>query len=123
MLYAPACLFCTRPELAIPVEPRTLPKLSPSTQLVALLGQAAEFRELMLTNRGRSLAQLAGEKKLGAKYFARILRLNYLAPDIQAAIIDGTQPPDLTSAKLVFSVLPLDWEQQRRLFGFPSPIP
>jgi len=60
---------------------------------------------------------------MGSKYFARLFRLNYLAPDIQAGIMDGSHPADLTASKLVFSSLPLDWEQQRRLFGFPSPIP
>jgi hypothetical protein len=51
------------------------------------------------------------------------MRLNYLAPDIQAAIVDGVQPPDLTRVKLLSGALPLDWEQQRRFLGFPSPIP
>jgi hypothetical protein len=123
MLYAPACLICTRPEYAIPVGPRTSRALAPNNQLIAVLSEAAELREFMLANRGCSLAELARKKKLGAKHFARLLRLNYLAPDIQAGIMDGSQPPDLTSAKLVFSSLPLDWEQQRRLFGFSSPIP
>jgi hypothetical protein len=77
----------------------------------------------MLSNRSKSITQLATEKRLGFKYFARLLRLNYLAPDIQAAIMDGSHPADLTRNRLVFSSLPLDWEQQRRLFGFASPIP
>jgi hypothetical protein len=50
--------------------------------------------------------------------FARLIRLNYLAPDIQAAIIDGTQPSELTQHDILFSALPLDWEQQRHLLGF-----
>jgi hypothetical protein len=124
MLYAPSCLICTRPEHAIPIQPKPAAcNLSPSARLVGLLEEAADLRHFTLANRGRSLSELAKEKKLGSKHFARIMRLNYLAPDIQAAIMDGSQPPDLTSSKLVFSPLPLDWEQQRRLFGFPSPTP
>jgi site-specific DNA recombinase len=46
------------------------------------------------------------------------MRVNYLAPDIQAAIVDGTQPADLTRGKILFGSLPLDWEQQRHLLGF-----
>ena len=95
----------------------------PDLGLVQLLEQASELKQFMLSNRSKSIAQLANEKRLGSKHFARLLRLNYLAPDIQAAIMDGSQPADLTKTKLVFSSLPLDWEQQRRLFGFPSPIP
>jgi len=122
MLYAPACLIGTKPEFAAPVKASDNPNPQPDPGLVDILTRANELRQFMLDNRSKSIAQLASEKKLGSKYFARLLRLNYLAPDIQAAIIDGSQPPDLTRNKLVFSSLPLDWEHQRRLFGFPSPI-
>ena len=50
--------------------------------------------------------------------FARLVRLNYLAPDIVAAIIDGEQPADLTRQKLAQIDLPIDWPLQRRLLGF-----
>ena len=123
MLYAAANLVCTKPEFALPVSRREDLDVQPNDALVDTLQRAAELRQYMLTNRSKSLSQLANEKKLGAKYFARLLRLNYLAPDIQAAIMDGTQPAGMTARMLVFSSLPLDWEQQRRLFGFPSPIP
>ena len=75
----------------------------------------------MLGNRERTISQLAREKKIGSKSFARLVRLNYLAPDIQAAIVDGTQPPDLTRHKLLFGSQPIDWHQQRRLYEFSSP--
>jgi hypothetical protein len=55
---------------------------------------------------------------MGPSHFARLLRINYLAPDIQAAIVDGTQPPGLTSHKILYGALPLHWGQQRRLLGF-----
>jgi site-specific DNA recombinase len=53
--------------------------------------------------------------------FSRLLRLNYLAPDIQTAILDGAQPVDLTLQKLLYSALPLDWTLQRRILGFERP--
>lgn len=121
MLYAPCCLIRTRPEYAIPVRPNENACPHHDAGLVEALHQAAELRHFLLTNRSRSIAQLAKEKNLGSKHFARLIRLNYLAPDIQAAIMDGSQPPELTARKLVFSSLPLDWDHQRRLFGFPSP--
>jgi site-specific DNA recombinase len=123
MLYAPACLICTRPEYAIPIRPRVESSSMPDGRLVQLLHDAAELQQFMLGNRTKSLRELAAERKMGSKYFARLLRVNYLAPDIQAAIMDGTQPPDLTVSRIVFSPLPTDWEQQRRLFGFPSQNP
>lgn len=52
--------------------------------------------------------------------FCRVLRLNYLAPDIVAAILAGAHPKGLTRYKLLLGTLPLDWDLQRRMFGFPS---
>ena len=37
---------------------------------------------------------------------------------LQAAILDGTQPPELTLKRLVSVTHPLDWSEQERLFGF-----
>jgi len=64
------------------------------------------------------MVDLAHEKGMGATHFARLLRLNYLAPDIQAAIIDGTQPATLKRWTILHGPMPLDWEQQRQLMGF-----
>ena len=57
---------------------------------------------------------------MSANYLSRLLRLNYLAPDIQAAILDGTQPPSLTLRGLIYSALPLDWDLQRQILGFSN---
>jgi hypothetical protein len=83
-----------------------------------LLDRAAEFRTFMLQNRDRTISELALEKRMGPSNFARILRVNYLAPDIQAAIIDGTDPEGLTVWHILHGSLPLDWEQQRRSLEF-----
>jgi predicted transcriptional regulator len=45
----------------------------------------------------------------------------YLAPDIVNRIVDGTQPAMLTRLKmLTANDIPLDWNQQREMFGFSS---
>jgi len=120
MLYAPAYLQCGHSYFAIPVSPCAMPEAKPRPDLVDLLGQATEFKQLLLDQRSKTVAELAHTKSMGATMFSRILRLNYLAPDIQASIIDGTQPADLTRHKILFGPLPLDWEQQRHLLGFPT---
>lgn len=54
-------------------------------------------------------------------YAVRIARLAYLAPDITAAILDGRQPPAMTSRTLLMTPdLPLDWDAQRKLLGFAT---
>jgi site-specific DNA recombinase len=56
---------------------------------------------------------------MGGPYAARLIRLNYLAPDIVAAILDGKQPVELTASKLMTDTrLPLDWRAQRAALGF-----
>jgi hypothetical protein len=76
------------------------------------------LRQFLLANRSKSISELAREKGMGPSLFARLLRVNYLAPDIQAAIVDGTQPQKLSRWQIVHGPMPLDWEQQRRLLGF-----
>ncbi|MEN9409444.1 MAG: hypothetical protein RL216_1418, partial [Pseudomonadota bacterium] len=41
-----------------------------------------------------------------------------LSPKIQAAILAGTQPPDLSLERIVRSGIPLDWAEQEAKFGF-----
>ncbi|GAC1582133.1 MAG: hypothetical protein NVS3B5_16430 [Sphingomicrobium sp.] len=54
-----------------------------------------------------------------AHYFAQLVRLGGLAPDIVTAILEGRQPANLTRTRLARTkALPLDWNEQRRLFGF-----
>lgn len=50
---------------------------------------------LRWTHRELGLAGLAQRFGRSPGYFSRLIRLNYLAPDIIAAIADGTQPPTL----------------------------
>jgi hypothetical protein len=47
----------------------------------------------------------------------RLVRLAFLATDIQQAILDGRQPGDLTLARLMKAEIPILWSEQRRDFG------
>lgn len=93
LIRAPAFLVCGHPYFALPIMPCKNPTAEPDKKLVELLELAAELRLFVLANRTRSIRELASEKSMGPSHFARLLRINYLAPDIQAAIVDGTQPP------------------------------
>ena len=50
-------------------------------------------------------------------YERKFVRLAFLAPDIQAMILEGRQPGDLNLQSLVFGDIPTDWTEQRRAFG------
>lgn len=47
-------------------------------------------------------------------YERRILRLAFLAPDIQQAILTGRQPARLNLEYLVKADIPIGWDHQRR---------
>ena len=49
-------------------------------------------------------------------YERRLARLAFLAPDLQAAILEGRQPAHLTLEQLIERPLPIDWEEQRAIF-------
>ena len=53
-------------------------------------------------------------------YVTRILSLNSLAPDIVEALLAGIEPDGLSIAKLTEQPIPEDWNEQRRLYGFPE---
>ena len=46
-----------------------------------------------------------------------LVRLAWLAPDLQAAILDGRQKQELCLEDLRCGAFPLCWDDQRRVFG------
>jgi hypothetical protein len=94
-----------------------------SRKLIRLLRQVREAQQLADKRRHLSVEQLARELRRTTGHFMKLLHLNYLAPDIIASIIDGTQPAGLSSRQLLDATLPLDWALQRKLFGFPEQPP
>ena len=56
-------------------------------------------------------------------YERRLLRLAFLAPDLQAMILEGRQPAHLNVEQLIEQPLPIDWNEQRKIFGSAEPRP
>lgn len=63
----------------------------------------------------------AGQPVLGAApdmiRARRMLRLAFLAPDLQRAILEGRHPREITLARLIDTDIPLLWSEQRSLFA------
>jgi DNA invertase Pin-like site-specific DNA recombinase len=114
----PASLTTLRRKPYIPVSPRRTAGSSPNGSLVRLLKQARDAQALVFAERDRTLPELARSQNMKAAGFSRLVRLNYLAPDIVAAILDGEQPDGLTRKQLLRFDLPIDWKLQRALLGF-----
>jgi DNA invertase Pin-like site-specific DNA recombinase len=51
-------------------------------------------------------------------YERQLMRLAFLAPDIQERILDGQQPVGVTLEDIIRGDVPSDWDEQRRRYGF-----
>ena len=115
----PASAIRMKRKLTIPVRPLDSCPGKTNLKLTNLLARARKAKYLIETERSMPLAMMASKVDTGPTQFARLVRINYLAPDIVTAILDGHQPPSLTSRALMSCDLPMDWALQRQLLGFP----
>ncbi len=115
----PASTLCMKRELTLLMKRRTEgPSAKPNTRLVGLL-QKARSAQVVLDERSLwNVNEMAARIHCHPKRFTRLVRLNYLAPDIIASIRDGTQPSELNCQTLMAADLPMDWTLQRRMLGF-----
>jgi site-specific DNA recombinase len=91
---------------------------APDRSLLRLLAQAHRYRTLVLQGDGKPISTLAEHAGVGASYFARVLRLAFLAPDVVTAILQGRQPPELNAKQLSLQVrLPVGWKDQAAALG------
>ena len=91
----------------------------PNARLISLLIRSRRLNAMLIGSNGVPFAALAKREGVSPSYFTRLVRLSYLAPDIIQAILDGHQPRDLTTEKLLqHSRLPLAWHDQRTALGF-----
>lgn len=121
VLEVPACAISAERWPVVHIEPRDADDRGrPDKALIKLVERARHAQRLVEENRGTSVESLAAELRCKPGHFSRLIRLNYLAPDIVNAILDGTQPEKLTRDVLLKANLPMDWSLQRRLLGFPT---
>lgn len=89
-----------------------------SPRLMKVVHDARRAQALMDGNPGQKVGELARNFRLSDSGFMRLLAVNYLAPDIVSAILDGRQPDGLKAEELTRADLPLDWALQRQMLGF-----
>ncbi|MEQ9015747.1 MAG: recombinase family protein [Marinovum algicola] len=91
---------------------------APDTTLHRLIARAQSYRALVLAGDGRSIAELAAAAGVSTSYFARTLRLGFLAPAVVDAILHDRHPADLTARRLATEIsLPAGWSDQRSVLG------
>ena len=87
--------------------------------LVKAIVRGRQWFEQLASGRARSFTEIAKTEGVTRRYVAQLIPLAFLAPDIVARILSGSQPVDLTTEELTKRVdLPLTWTEQRVLLGF-----
>ena len=79
--------------------------------LVKALARAFRWKRMLESGEFATIAELAEREGIAPSYMTRVLRLTLLAPDIVEAILDGTQGPEVTLARLM-EPFPVEWAEQ-----------
>lgn len=105
---------------AMIILPKNVPQQSdkPNYDHVLINAFAKSYRWQQQLNKGLSINQLMEKEKVKLSYTSRILRLNLIAPDIIAAIVEGKQPRDLKLQDFMTKHIPDLWQEQREVFDF-----
>ena len=96
--------------------PAGAPQRKADNTLVKALARAFRWKRMLESCEFATIAELAEREGIAPSYMTRVLRLTLLAPDIVEAILDGTQGPEVTLAR-VLEPWPLEWNEQRAHFG------
>jgi DNA invertase Pin-like site-specific DNA recombinase len=92
---------------------------APDRALVAAVTSAHRWFAELASGEVGSVKELAARHRVDKGDVSRILPLAFLAPDIVEAILEGSQPVELTAYRLKrLRQLPCLWSEQRRLLGF-----
>jgi hypothetical protein len=89
----------------------------PVSSLIKAASRASDWVRRMEGGEFKDQRDLAKATKLAPRYINAILRVAFLAPEIVETIIDGRRPRNLTLGSLK-GVLPMSWQQQKKLVGF-----
>jgi len=117
-------------ELTVPAELRRIgkekrlivaalvPKTNPDAVLIKAVVRAHQWFEMLKNRTVESITEIAKAEGLPRTYVSSVIPFALLAPDITSAVLEGTQPIDLSLDRLINAKLPLDWAAQRSVLGF-----
>lgn len=94
----------------------------PDANLVKALARAHEWLGRIVRGEADGIGAIARAERLDRAYVTRVTSLAFLAPKITKGILEGHQPTELTSKRLIRSALtiPLLWTEQNRIGVIPA---
>ncbi len=102
-------------------EDRGQARREPDPVLIKTIARAHDWLRRLASGESGSVKDIAAADSVTGSYVTRVLRLAFLAPDIVEAILDGRQPVELTTKRLLLlGDLPLGWQDQRLRLGFTA---
>jgi site-specific DNA recombinase len=85
--------------------------------LVKLILQARRWW-VRLASGEADITKIAETEQVNDSWVSRVIRLNFLAPQLIEEILAGSQPARLTATSLLGTTLPIEWDEQREaIFG------
>jgi site-specific DNA recombinase len=108
--------------LVIPPNSHRSSSQQTNPSLMKALARGRVWYERVLEGKASDKRSLTLHAGVTERYVGLVFGCAFLAPDIVEAILQGSQPRDLTFKKLCVSI-PLSWVEQRRQFGFPQQTP
>jgi DNA invertase Pin-like site-specific DNA recombinase len=92
----------------------------PDMALLRVLTRAYDVQQRLCDDPTLKVREIASHEQITSNYLYVVLRLRWLAPDIVTAIVNGRQPRQLSTKRLMrlAAKLPTDWAAQRTLLGF-----
>ncbi len=103
-----------RKEMQLPVG--VAPPRRTDSALVKALARAFRWKRMLESGEFATIAELAEREGIAKPYVSRVLRITLLAPHIVEGILDGTQGPEVTLARLM-EPIPAFWPDQTAQFG------
>lgn len=91
------------------------------TPIQLALARGHRWLAMVESGEARTLSEVAEREGMDRAYVSRMVNLTTLAPDIVAAILDETLPPEVTLFELA-SGTPLLWDEQRAIVGRCWPL-
>jgi hypothetical protein len=103
--------------------PTPVQKREPDAPLTKALLKAWKWQKDLESGKAQSMEDIAKRHNIDTASVSRLMRLNFLAPDLKLAILEGTQPKTMMLQDVIRKVWPDDWEGQRRFFGGITEVP
>jgi hypothetical protein len=73
---------------------------NPDNTIVKALARAFRWKRMVESGEFTTIAELANHEGIAPSYMTRVLRLTLIAPAIVEAILNGTQGPEVTLARV-----------------------